>query len=332
MSAVPTTPGSRLRAKSRRDQRRRFVNKAMEWVAAGAAVLAIAVLAIVVGSVTVRGLQALNLDFFTKSTPPQGLGLTTGGMANAIVGTILMVAIGTAIAVPIGVLVALYTNEFASRSTASFIRLALDILNGVPSIVIGIFVFGLLVVGHGQAAWIGGFALSLIEIPLIARSSQEVLQLVPSTWRDASAALGAPKWKTVVTVVIPSALGGIITGTALAIARVAGETAPILFASSIAANVVSADVTHAIASLPVQIFVYSESPAPHDHELAWAAALFLLVCVLLSSLVARMLLSRTRAKLEGEDIGGIGVGRLLGRLVEPMSRERKPDPPTSALP
>jgi phosphate transport system permease protein len=331
MSALtPTT--SRLRITTSRDKRRRFVNKAMEWVSAGAAVLAIAVLAIVVASVAVRGLQALNLDFFTKATPPAGLGLTTGGMANAIVGTMLMVAIGTAIAVPVGVLVALYTNEFANRSVSGFIRLALDILNGIPSIVIGIFVFGLLVVGHGQAAWIGGFALSIIEIPLIARSSQEVLQLVPSTWRDASAALGAPRWKTVMTVVIPSALGGIITGTALAIARVAGETAPILFASSIAANAVSVDVTHAIASLPVQIFVYSESPAPHDHELAWAAALFLLVCVLLSSLVARMLLSRTRAKLEGEEVGSIGVGRMLGRIIEPMRQGEKEEPPTSALP
>ena len=171
-------------------------------------------LALIVFSVVIHGFKALSLDFFTQPTPQLAVGQSQGaGVANAIVGSLIIVAIATAIALPIGVLVAIFTSEFASSRISQFVRLMLDVLNGVPSVVIGIFVFGLLVVGHGQAAWIAGVALAIIEVPLIARSTQEVLGLVPTTLRDASAALGARKWKTVVRVVIPSSLGGIVTGT-----------------------------------------------------------------------------------------------------------------------
>ena len=287
MSAAPTAGdlGSRLRGRDRRSRRRSFVNKLMVALSTLAALLAVGLLAVIVFTVVVKGIGAIDWNFFTKATPPPAVGQSEGaGVANAIVGTLVIVAIATALALPVGILVAIFTSEFASARTSRFVRLVLDVLNGVPSIVIGIFIFGLLVVGHGQAAWIAGVALAIIEIPLIARSTQEVLTLVPSSLRDASAALGARRWKTVVRVVIPASLGGIVTGTMLAIARVAGETAPIIFASSLAANVVSWDPTKALQTLPFSIFVYSESPDPHDHELAWAAALLLMFFVLVIEL------------------------------------------------
>ena len=273
--------GSRLRGDDRLTRRRRRVNTLMVGVCSFAALLAVAVLALIVFTVVVHGFKAISLDFFTQPTPQLGIGQSQGaGVANAIVGSLIIVAIATAIALPVGVLVAIFTSEFASNRLSQLVRLILDVLNGVPSVVIGIFIFGLLVVGHGQAAWIAGVALAIIEVPLIARSTQEVLGLVPVPLRDASAALGARKWKTVVRVVIPSSLGGIVTGTLLAIARVAGETAPIIFASSLAANVVSWDPSQALFTLPFSIFIYSESPDPNDHELAWAAALLLMFFVL----------------------------------------------------
>jgi phosphate transport system permease protein len=286
----------------------------MRALAALAALLAVGVLAAVTISVLLRGIGAINLDFFTEKTHAASLGLDPGGVLDAIVGTVLIVALATAMAVPVGVLVALYTNEFARKEVARLVQLGLDVLNGIPSIVIGIFVFGLLVAGSGQAAWKASFALAVIMLPLVARSTQEVLAVVPATLREASAALGARHFKTVLRVVVPASLGGIVTGTAIAIARIAGETAPILFTSSIAANLVQSDVTKPFQTLPFTIFVYSESPDPHDHEIAWAAALLLMFFVLVASLVARALLARSRRKLEGGASGGGGTG--LGHLAD----------------
>jgi phosphate transport system permease protein len=286
-----------------------------------AALLAVAILAIIVFTVVANGFRALSLDFFTQPTPQLGVGQSQGaGVANAIVGSLIIVAVATAVALPIGVLVAIFTNEFADIRVSQFVRLMLDVLNGIPSVVIGIFVFGILVVGHGQAAWIAALALAIIQVPLIARSTQEVLGLVPQSLRDASAALGARRWKTVVKVVVPSSLGGIVTGTLLAIARVAGETAPIIFLSSLAANAVSWDPSEALFTLPFAIFIYSESPDPYDHELAWAAALLLMLFVLVLSFVGKVFLARNRRKLEGggPGSGSIVLGRYMGRLIEPM--------------
>ena len=320
----------RLHGLDRRTKRRHRVNNLMIAFATLAALLAVALLAFIVITVLLHGIQALNLDFFTKPTPQLGIGQSQGsGVANAIVGSLIIVGIATAIALPVGVLVAIYTSEFASLRMNHLVRLALDILNGVPSVVLGIFIFGLLVVGHGQAGWIAGVALAIIEVPLIARSTQEVLALVPASLRDASAALGARSWKTVVKVVIPASLGGIVTGTLLAIARVAGETAPIIFASSLAANVVSWDPTKALSTLPFSIFIYSESPDPHDHQLAWAAALLLMLFVLVLSFLGRVFLARNRRKLEGDvGTGSTVLGRSFGRLVR---RARPDDGDTAAV-
>jgi phosphate transport system permease protein len=199
---------------------------------------------------------------------------------------------------PVAVLVAIYVSEFAPRAVAGAIRLVLDVLNGLPSIIVGIFVFGLLVLGSGQAAWKGSFALAIIMLPLIARATMEVLALVPATLREGALALGASRWRAVVGVVLPTTFGGIVTGTVLAVARAAGETAPLLFTTSIAANVVSWDPKQPLLSIPLAIFQLSESSDPADHARAWALAFVLIAFVLLTSLAARALLYWSRRKLE----------------------------------
>lgn len=278
-------------------RRRRIVEKAFGVVAALCALAAVAMLWIVIGSVISKGGSSLSLSFFTE---PRGLFGEAGGVADAIVGSLLIVGIATALAVPVGVLVAIYLAEFASRTIGTFVRVVLDVMNGIPAIVVGIFVFGVVVAGRGQSALAGAFALSILMVPLIARSTQEVLALVPGALREASLALGVSRWRTVVGVVLPAALGGIVTGTVLAVARVAGETAPLLFTSSITANAISTDVRQALPTLPVTIFQYSESADPHEQALAWTSALVLISFVLVASVLARALSLRSRKKITGE--------------------------------
>ena len=278
-----------------RYRRRRMVNRLMEVLATVAAALAVAVLAIVVISVASRGAGALSWNFLTK---PQALfGQPGGGIANAIVGTGLLVLMATAMALPVGVLTAVYLTEFAPRRLRIPIQVVLDVLAGLPTIVLGIFVYALLVIGHTQSGYAGAFALAIIMLPLVARATQEVLLLVPASLREASLALGVRRWRTVLGVVLPSSVGGILTGTVLAIARAAGETAPLLFTSSIFANSVQTDVTKALPNIPVLIFTYSEQADPALHEQAWAAALVLMAFVLVASLAAKALLARSRRKL-----------------------------------
>jgi phosphate transport system permease protein len=278
-----------------RARRRKLVNRSMEALATVAALAAVAVLGVIVWSVFSKGATALSWDFLTKT--PVTFGETGGGVAQAIVGSLLLVGMAAAISIPVGVLIAIYVIEFAPRPVRRSVQLALDVLNGVPSIVIGIFIFALLIVGHQQSALAGSIALGIIMLPLVARSTQEVLALVPKDLREASFALGVSRWRTVLSVVLPTALGGILTGSTLAVARVAGETAPLLFTSSVAPNYVSWDVHQAVASLPLTIFQYSEAPDPSLNEQAWAAAFILITFVLISSLTARALLARQRRKL-----------------------------------
>jgi phosphate transport system permease protein len=295
-------PQISLRATGR-GRRRLFVNRLAESAAVLAAVVAIAALALVIWSVGSRGIGAIDLDFFLKGPPL--FGQTGGGIAPALVGSLLVVAIATVIALPVGVLTAIYVSEFSPRAVARQIRLWLDVLNGFPSIVIGIFVFALCVkaklpligLGGHQSAFAGGFALSIIMLPLVARSTMEVLQLVPAHLREASYALGVSKWQTVLRIVLPTSFGGILTGTTLAIARAAGETAPLLFTCALAGQLVEWNPTHSVLSIPLVIFEYSESADPTQHEQAWAAAFVLIVFVLVTSLTARLLLERSRRKL-----------------------------------
>ena len=284
-------------ALSRRTKRRKLVNLLMQALATLAALGAVAVLALVIFSVARRGASALSWDFFTKTAAT--FGQSGGGVANALVGSLVIVACAAAMAVPVGILIALYVNEFARPRIADLARLVLDILNGLPSIIIGIFIFGLLVVGSGQSGLKGSFAISIIMLPLVARATQEVLALVPGHLREGALALGASRWRTVLGVVLPTSLGGILTGTVLAVARAAGETAPLLFTSSIAANAVTWDPRQTLLSVPLDIFELSESSDPADHARAWALALVLLTFILLTSLAARALLQRSRRKLEG---------------------------------
>ena len=282
---------------SRRTRRRKAVNLLMQALATLAALAAVAVLALVIVSVAQRAASALSWDFFTKTAAT--FGQSGGGVANALVGSLVIVAVATAMAVPVGILIALYVSEFAPPRVGDLVRLVLDVLNGLPSIIIGIFVYGLLVIGSGQAAWKGSFALAIIMLPLVARATQEVLALVPGTLREGALALGASRWRTVLGIVLPTSFGGILTGTVLAVARAAGETAPLLFTTSIAANAVTWDPRQPVLSIPYDIFVLSESPDPADHARAWALGFVLICFVLVTSLSARLLLARYRKRLEG---------------------------------
>jgi phosphate transport system permease protein len=276
----PLTPSGNLR-------RRQLISRLVEVTQTASALFAVCVLAIVVYSVASRGASVLSFGFLTKD-------LNVGGIAPAIVGTAVIMALATAIAMPIGVLTALYLTEFAGSWFARAFRLALDLLNGLPTIVVGLFVFGLLVVGHHQSGFAGSFALAIIMLPLIARAAQEVLLLLPSGLREAADALGVSRWRTVRGVVLPSARGGILTATVLAVARAAGETAPLIFLSSIFANTVSINpFGQALPNVPVYIFTASEAAEPDGFARAWGAAFILLAFILLANLGARTLNRRS---------------------------------------
>ena len=279
-----------------RSRRRKRVGVLMEILSTAAAVLAIVVLGVVVVSVARKGLPAINTDFFTKNPAP--VFQTGGGIKNAIVGTLIMTGMATLISVPVGVLIAIFNTEFAPPPVAEAVRIALNVLAGVPTIVIGIFIFGLLVVGNGQSAIAAAAGLSILMVPLIARATEEVLLLVPSTLREGGMALGATRARTVITVILPTAVGGIVTATIVAVARAAGETAPLLFPSSIFANQVVTDVHQAMGSIPLTIFVDSESPSVADQQTAWAAALVLMAGVLIMGIIGRTLSLRTRRQIE----------------------------------
>jgi phosphate transport system permease protein len=277
-------------------RRRKRVNRLVELTWLAASILAIAVLATVTLSVLVKAIPGLDLDLFTKT--PATFGESGGGIAHAFIGSIVLVAIAAAISVPVGVLIAIYVNEFANHRVARWLKLMLDIMNGLPSIIIGIFLFVLLVVGRGQNGFLGALALSIIMVPIVSRTTMEILALVPDMLREGSLALGMSKWRTIVGVILPTTLSGILTGATLAVARAAGETAPLLFTTSLYGNAVSWDPNHALASLPVTIYIYSEAPDKHLNDQAWAAAFCLIAFVLVASLLSRALLARSARKLQ----------------------------------
>ena len=235
-------------------RRRKLKNRFMEAAAVLAAAAALAVLGILVGSVLIKGLPALNVDLFTHN--PVVFGESGGGLQNAFVGTIMLVVIATAIALPIGILVAIYLNEFASRRVATVIRLGLDVLNGIPSVVIGLFIFGLLVVGHGQSGWAGSIALAVIMLPLIARSSQEVLALVPNSLREAGHALGVSNGGGLVGVIFPPASAASSSAPRSPLRAPRRDCAADL-ASSIAGDAPTLDPSKPSASVPFAISEYS---------------------------------------------------------------------------
>ena len=279
--------------------RRKAVNRLMEALTWLAAIVGVALLVIIVWSIGRRAWGALDLNLFTKDPVPFSIGPVHQGLRNAFVGSLVLIGLATAMALPVGILIALYLTEYARPSIKQGVSLVLDVLNGIPAIVIAIFVFGLLVVGHGQSGYAGAFALACLMLPLVARSVMEVLLLVPNSLREASLGLGIPQWRTTLSIVLPRAIGGILTGTVLAVARVAGETAPLLFTSSLVGSQTSWNPTHALQSVPLAIFELSESPDPKDHARAWAAAFILLLFILFASLTARWLATRSVRKITG---------------------------------
>jgi len=274
-----------------RTSRRKLVSSLFVGFCGLSVLLALMPLAFVLFFVVSQGIRALNFDFFTQM--PKPVGEAGGGMANAIVGTLLVTSLGSLMAIPIGILSGVYMSEYAGTRFSSAVRFAADALNGVPSIVIGVFAYGIAVLPFKQfSALAGGVALGIMMIPIIARTTEELLLLVPSTMREGALALGSTRAGAVFRVVLPAALPGIITGIVLALARIAGETAPLLF-TSFNNRFFTTSLRQPIATLTVQVYTYAISPYEDWHRQAWAGALVLVTIVLCCSLLARVATRRT---------------------------------------
>ncbi len=269
---------------------RKSLNVFMLSVTALCTLLTAGVLFFILGYLAVKGASALNWAFFTQL--PKPVGEVGGGMANAIVGSFKLLALASLIGLPIGFLGGVYLAEFGGKTFSFLVRYATDLLNGVPSIVIGIFAYGLFVLPMKHFSTLaGGFALGIMMIPIAVRSTEEFLRAVPNRLRDAALALGSSKWRAIVRVVIPAAMRGIVTGILLDLARVAGETAPLLF-TAFSNRFWSPGWNEPTASLPVMIFTYAIAPYDDWHRQAWAAGLVLLILVLVTNVIARVVLAR----------------------------------------
>jgi phosphate transport system permease protein len=278
-------------------RRRRWFDRGFRVGATLAAILAVGLLSLVIVSVLLKGAPALSWRFLTHTPRISPFGINTGGIANAIAGSSVLIGLASLMAVPAGILVGIFVTQFSGRRLAASVSFALDVLNGVPTIVTGVFVFGVLVIGGRQSGWAGAVALAIVELPIVGRGAEQVLALVPDRLAEAGLALGLPRWRIIVSIILPTALGGLLSGAILAVARVAGETAPLIFCSSFARPGLSLNPAGPLANLPVTIFNLSQSPSPASHAQAWAAALVLIVGVLILSLLARLLLDRSVAAL-----------------------------------
>jgi len=269
---------------------RKFVSGFMLTMTGVCAAVAVFVLFFILGYLVYHGGRSINWSFFTKL--PKPVGEPGGGMANAIVGSAKLLLLASLLGVPVGFFGAIYLAEFSTSRVAFVVRYAADLLNGVPSIVIGIFAYSLVVLPFKHFSTLaGGFALGLMMIPITLRSTEEFLLAVPRTLREGAMALGASRWKTIATVVVPAAYRGILTAVLLAFARVAGETAPLLF-TAFGNRFWSPNWNQPTASLPVMIFTYAIAPYEDWHRQAWAAGLVLLGLILVINIVARAILAR----------------------------------------
>jgi phosphate transport system permease protein len=251
----------------------------------GAVAVALLPLALILIYILERGATSISWSFFTEM--PKPVGEAGGGMANAIVGSVMVIGIASAFAVPIGIVSGVYLSEYRDR-LATIVRFSADVLNGVPSIVIGIFAYAVIVLPAKHfSALAGGFALGVMMIPVVVRTTEELLRLVPETLREGALALGATRARATFSVVIPAALPGIITGVLVAIARIAGETAPLLF-TALNNSYFSANVQQPVSTLTVQVFTYANSPYDEWHRQAWAGALILIAMILIFSIAARL--------------------------------------------
>jgi phosphate transport system permease protein len=268
---------------------RRSVNALMSWLAAAAAGLVVLPLLLIFAFLLWQGASAVNVDFFTHL--PKPVGEVGGGMANAIVGTLVLLTLAAIIGLPVGILGGLYLAESRDRRLPWLARFLADVLNGVPSIVVGIFAYTVIVLPMRRfSALAGAFALAVIMLPIVVRTSEELVRLVPASLHEAALALGIPQWKVLLRVVLPTARAGIITGVMVAIARVAGETAPLLF-TAFGNRFWHQGLDQPIAALPLQIFAYAIAPYDDWHRQAWAGALVLIGLVFVASLAARVVTS-----------------------------------------
>ncbi len=268
-------------------RRRHLTDVIVRGACLGATLLALVPLVSVLYYVTVRGIGGVSLDFFTEL--PKPVGEKGGGMGNAIVGTLELVALACLFGIPPGVLAGVYLAEYGSSKFGRFVRFSADVMSGIPSITVGLFVYALVVMKAKHfSAYAGGFALAVLMLPTVTRSTEELLKLVPESLREAGLGLGVPQWRVTLRVMLRTALPGIATGIMLAVARVAGETAPLLF-TAFSNRFWARGMNEPTASLPVQIFTYAVSPYEDWHEQAWAAALVLVMLVLLLNILARLL-------------------------------------------
>ena len=269
---------------------RKIVSRIAEGCCAVAVVAALLPLALILFYVIKEGFGAFNWAFFTQM--PKPVGETGGGMANAIFGTLLLILLAALFAVPVGVIAGVFLSEYPGSKFGATVRFATDVLNGVPSIVIGIFAYGIAVLPFTRfSALAGGMALGFLMIPIVVRTTEELLRLVPSGLREGALALGATRARAVITVILPAALPGIMTGILVALARVAGETAPLLF-TSFNNRFWSTSLTQPIASLTVQVYTYAISPYEDWHRQAWAGAFLLVLLILVLSITARLAVRR----------------------------------------
>jgi phosphate transport system permease protein len=271
--------------------RRKWTNRVMLGLCSAAAFAAIGVLALILGYVVVKGISYINFDFFTQLPKPAGE--AGGGVSNAIVGSLIILGMAAVIGIPAGIGAGVFVAEMAGPRMASVIRFTADVLTGVPSIVVGIVVYSWLVLKMGHfSAIAAAVALAIIMLPIVARSSEEMLKLVPQSQREAALALGVTRWRTILSIVIPAARRGLITGGLLAIARAAGETAPLLFTALGNQFMTFSLFGKPIDALPLRIYQYGTGPYNSQHEQAWAAAFVLVTVVFCISLTSRLLLSR----------------------------------------
>lgn len=270
VSAIPT--------RHRLTARRRAGERAAVALLALATLIGVAMLVLILGYVFIQGVPALNIDFFTQR--PRPFGEVGGGVQPAILGTLLLAGVSGIIAIPVGIAAALFVVEYRSGRLAAPVRFAAELIAGLPSIVIGVFVWAFLVRGViGRfSGFAGAIALAVIMVPIVARTVEEVLRLVPGSLREAALALGAPKWKVIVRVVLPTARAGVITASVLALARSAGETAPLLL-TALGNEFLNLDMTKPIDALPLRIYRYAVSPYDDWHVKAWGASLVLVVVI-----------------------------------------------------
>ena len=268
------------------DRRRRTVSTIMAGLATACTVLVTAVLLIIIGYIAVRGVSSLSIEFLTDTPKPVGEG---GGIGNAIVGSVIMTLLAAVIGLPIGIAAGVYLAEYGTNLYGKAVRFVADTLIGIPSIIVGIFIYTAVVLPMGrQSGLAGGLALAVIIIPIVARTTEEMIRLVPNSMREGALALGAPQWRVSWNIVLPAAASGIATGGMLAIARVTGETAPLLF-TALNSRFYNFYLDQPMSSLTVQIFNYATGPFEVEHAMAWAATLLLVGAILVINIFVRVL-------------------------------------------